>query len=331
MIKAKIEAISSYLPSNEVTNETLENEINQEKTWLIPGLLHKIFGIKTRYKAQADEQASDLAVEAARPIVHKYGTDSIDCLIFASACSDLLEPATSNIVQFKLGLKCPVMDVKNACNSFVSALQLASSLIIAGQYKTVLICTGEKPSDSVKKQFSSDEEFRTSISAFTFGDAGSAVLVSKSFNQSAIIFQKFTTVGNHWNLCMIQGGGSMFPHDNKKNYFTGQTAALRNVVIEKAQTFITDCFREAKINPNEIDHLFTHQVSMEIFQDVISITRIPKEKCHITFDKFGNTAAASIPLAMHEADKCGLIKKGEMLLLIGMAAGISISFQIIRW
>ena len=331
MQRSKIEAIGTYLPEEIVDNKSLENRINAHQDWLYPGVIEKLFGIKTRRFAAVNEQASDLAAKAAFQIVDEYGAENIECLIFASASSDLIEPATSNIIQQKLGLSCPVMDVKNACNSFVTGLQLASALINSGQYKNVLIATGEKPSDSIKTNFASQEEFRRSAASFSFGDAGSAVLVSQSDSESEILFHKFKTVGEHWKLCMIEGGGSMFPHDSSKNYFSGETAALRSVVVEQANIFIRECFVEAELRASDIDHLFTHQVSMEIFRDVTTITDIPKEKCHITFDKYGNTAAASIPLAIKEALEKSVLKKGQLILLIGMAAGISISFQLIRW
>ena len=331
MWRSKIEAVGTYLPEEIVDNENLEQRINAQHDWLSPGVIEKLFGIKTRRFAASHEQSSDLAANAAQPIVDKYGKDSIDCLIFSSASSDLIEPATGNIVQQKLGLSCPIMDVKNACNSFVTGLQLASSLIHAGQYENILIATGEKPSIAIKTAYNNQEEFRKSAASFSFGDAGSAVLVSKSDCESEILFHKFTSVGEHWKLCMIEGGGSMFLHDSNKSYFSGETAALRSVVINQARIFIKECFKEIEIIPSEIDHLFTHQVSMNIFKDVTAITGIPKEKCHITFDKYGNTAAASIPLAIQEALETGQLKKGQLVLLIGMAAGISISFQLIRW
>ncbi len=329
-MKLKIVDFSAYKPSEVISNKELENKINADSTLVPSGMIEKIFGIKQRRFAGENEQVSDLATKAAQPLLEKYDPKSIDLLIFASASSDLIEPATSNIIQHKLGLDCPVMDIKNACNSFVSALQVSSGLISTGQYKNILLVTGEKLSDGIRYSFEDQKQLKNSFAAFSFGDAGSATLLSYSENGSSIPYQKFMSDGKFWELCTVKGGGSLHPHEDK-NYFEGHTAALRNTIIEHAESFIKNCFKEANILPSEIDHLFTHQVSMGIFKDVVEITEIPIEKCHIVFEEFGNTAASSIPLAMEKAKAKNELKRGQLILLIGMAAGISISFQLIRY
>ena len=329
-MKLKIVDLCAYKPSNIVTNEALENKINAEQKLVPNGMIEKIFGIKQRRFAQVNEQVSDLAAQAAKPLLEKHPNTEIDLLIFASASSDLIEPATSNIIQHKLGLSCPVMDIKNACNSFVSALQVSSGLISTGQYKNILLVTGEKLSDGIRYSYRDAEQLKNSFASFSFGDAGSATLLSYSENGSSIVYQKFMSAGNFWELCTVKGGGSMHPHEDV-NYFEGQTAALRNTIIDHANTFIKNCFEEANVKAEDIDHLFTHQVSIGIFKDVVEITEIPIEKCHIVFDEFGNTAASSIPLAIEKAIQNGELKRGQLILLIGMAAGISISFQLIRY
>lgn len=329
-MKLKIVDLFAYKPSNIVTNEALENRINANEKLVPNGMIEKLFGIKQRRFAKDNEQVSDLAAKAAKPLLDKHPETKIDLLIFASASADLIEPATSNIIQHKLGLDCPVMDIKNACNSFVSALQVSSGLISTGQYKNILLVTGEKLSDGIRFKYEDAQQLKNNFASFSFGDAGSATLLSYSENGSSIIFQKFMSAGNFWELCTVRGGGSMHPHQDM-NYFEGRTAALRNTIIDHAQTFIKQCFSEASIKATDIDHLFTHQVSMEIFKDVVEITEIPIEKCHIVFDEFGNTAASSIPLAIEKAMQNKTLKRGQLILLIGMAAGISISFQLIRY
>ncbi len=331
MHQIQIADLAVYKPQRRVSNKELEGKINSKSSWIPSGIIEKVFGIQSRRYAEKQEQASDLAYEAAIKIIDSNKDVNIDLMIFASASADLIEPATSNIVQHKLGISCPVMDIKNACNSFVSALQVASGLIGTGQYENILIATGEKPSDSVRFQYEDEKQLKDSFASLSFGDAGSAVLISKSVGEEKIIYQNFMSEGKFWNLCTIKGGGSMFPHQQSMNYFEGKTAELRYTIIDKARTFIAKCFEEAKLSVDEVDHLFTHQVSIDVFNDVVDITGIPIEKCHIVFKEFGNTAAASIPLAMEKAIAAGQLKRGQLILLIGMAAGISISFQLIRY
>ncbi|AHM59464.1 beta-ketoacyl-acyl-carrier-protein synthase I [Flammeovirgaceae bacterium 311] len=138
-MNVKISHVGSYIPVHKLSSREVEDRINQKELFIAPGSLEKLFGVKTRYFAAPGQQCSDLAAAAARKILEQIDLHAIDCLIYASACGDLIEPATANIVQHKLGLTCPAFDVKNACNSFLNGILLATSLIQSGVYKKVLI------------------------------------------------------------------------------------------------------------------------------------------------------------------------------------------------
>ena len=331
MSRSRIADLSAYHPARIVTNGELETRLNARGQVLPPGSLERLFGLRERRFAAATEQVSDLAVQAARPIVDRCGAERIGFLIFAAACSDLIEPATANIVQHKLGLRCPVMDVKNACNSFTSGLMTASSLIAAGICDTVLVVNGEKLSDAVRLEVDSEEQLRRHLAAYTLGDAGAAALVTASNDSRGFHFQRFMTRGEHWQLCTIPGGGSMFPHDADKNYFEGQTDALKEVLALAAGEFFHTCLHEAGWQPGQIQHLFTHQVSAGTFRLIARLAQVDPACCEQVFPTFGNTAAASIPLAMHQRYGRGEIKKGDRLALLGLAAGVSVSVQLLVW
>lgn len=330
-MKPYISEIEVFLPPRKVSSSEIEALVNRKGKFVPEGSVERMFGVKERRFADAEMQVSDLAANAARKIVDKRGADSIDCLIFASACSDLIEPATANIVQHKLGLSCPAFDVKNACNSFVTALQIAQAFVVAGTYKCILIATGEKLSNSIKLEISDEEDLKDRLAALSFGDAGSAVLIEASKNESGIIFQRFKTAGKHWPLCTIQGGGSMFPFEMDKNFFKGRTSELSEVMFEEGAAFVAGCFIDAGWNMNNTDHIFTHQVSQRTFEQVATFFKIPEEKFHKVIGEYGNTASASIPLALHKAAQEGKLKKGDTLAIIGLAAGISISVQLMVW
>ncbi len=134
MNKAAIKDIAIYLPPAIVSNEEIEGKIRLDGKMMEAGFLGKLLGCHTRHFAADNTQVSDLATEAGKKIIGIHKETAIDLLIFAAASSDLTEPATANIIQHKLGLTCPVMDIKNACNSFVSAIHVASAYIEAGIY-----------------------------------------------------------------------------------------------------------------------------------------------------------------------------------------------------
>ena len=277
------------------------------------------------------EAQSDLAAAAARPIVEKVGASSVEFLIFAAACADLIEPATCNIVQDKLGLRCPSMDVKNACNSFTSGLMTACSFIQSGFYQNVLVVNGEKLSDAIRFEFDDESQLMRHLAGFSLGDAGAAILVCPSNDASGLHFQKAMTVGKHWELCTIKGGGSMYPHDASKNYFEGETAVLKQVLADTARPFLHDCLAEAGWQVRDLQHLFTHQVSVGVTRDIAQLAGLNPSIIEMVFPKYGNTAAASIPLAMHQRLSRGEIHKGDRIAWLGLAAGVCVSVQLMIW
>lgn len=331
MIRSKIVAIDSYLPERIVDNEELEKEVNSNNKILPENVLERMFGIKERRFAAKEEQVSDLAVKAADKILDEKNKQEIDFLIFAAACADLIEPATGNIVQTKLGLKCPCMDIKNACNSVVSALQTADAFIRAGIYKNILIVNGEKPSDAIRMDIEDLDHLKRALSSFTLGDAGTALIVSKSDDESGIYFQKFMTEGSEWEMCTIKGGGSMHFNDSSKFYFEGKTAELKDAMILHSKTFFNNALKENGWDLASFDHIFTHQISANSFKLLADNTNLDESKFRKIFKKYGNTVSASIPLSIADAMHSGSLNKGDKILVIGLAAGLSASVQTMIW
>ena len=331
IISSKITHIGSYAPEKKVSNQYLEDLINSKINLMRPGLIYEKFGLKERRFARADEQASDLAVAAALKILTPDNLETIDCLIFAAGSSDMIEPATASIVQGKLNLNCPAFDVKNACNSFVCGLQTANALIVSNTYKKILVVTGEKLSAIIKLEYEDHIEFLKRFASLSMGDAGAAAIVEASTDESGMKAQRFQTNGKYWDLCTVPGGGSMHPHDGSKVYFEGRTAEMRNIFLEKKGNLILETLHDANWTKDEIDFVFMHHVSASTFQDVADDLNIALPKIYSVFENFGNMASASIPFAMSDALDKGLLKKGDKVMLLGLASGISISVQLLIW
>ncbi len=326
-----ITAIAGYAPARIVSNNEIEYRVNNQHHYLPEGSIERLFGVKERRFAEEEEQVSDLAVSAATKILANSDLASIDCLIFAAASSDLIEPATANIVQSKLGLNCMSFDVKNACNSFVTALHVANAFIVSNQYKKILIVTGEKLNHAIKYDLDNKEELAKRLAAYSLGDAGAAALVEPTRDGCGLFTQKFLSFGAYWNLCTIPGGGSMHPHDSSKNYFEGKTTELRNVFLEKKGMIAQECLAEAGWELEDIDHFFMHHVSKNTFEVVAASLNISSERFYNVIENHGNIAAASIPFAMSVAEEKGVLKKGDKIMIIGLASGISISIQLLIW
>ena len=330
-MRSKITEISHYAPDRVVSNELLATMISDEKLKVQPEILKEKFGMDERRYAGDDEQASDLAVAAALKILTPKNKETIDCIIFGSGSSDMIEPATSSIIQSKLKLFCPAFDIKNACNSFVCGLQTANALILSNTYKKILLLSGEKLSAIIKFSYSDNVEFMKRFASLSMGDAGAAAIVEKSTDESGMYAQRFQTNGEFWELCMVPGGGSLHPHDGSKVYFEGRTSEMKRVFFEKKGDLINKTLADAGWSTNDIDMVFMHHVSAQTFVDVARDLGIPKEKFYSVFEKYGNMAASSIPFAMSNACNEGKLKKGDKIMLLGLASGISISVQLLIW
>ena len=165
-----------------------------------PGIVERRTGVRTRRVAADGVNCSDLAAAAARKVLEQTGTHAreVDLLIFASPSQHLIEPATANIVQEKVGTACPVFDLKNACNSFLNALQVADSLIQAGAHRNVLIAVGEMPSRVINWSVDGRRSLKRSFVGYTVGDAGAAALVAPASGERGIAHCAFQTVSKHW-------------------------------------------------------------------------------------------------------------------------------------
>lgn len=330
-MKVAIKAVAAHLPENIIYNHQVEERINYNSSVIKRNnILEKLFGSKTRRFAADEIQVSDLACEAAKKILQKHTDTPIDLLIFAAASSDLIEPATANIVQYKLGLTCPVMDVKNACNSFVSAIHVASAFIEAGIYNNVLIACGEKLSEVINYNPRNEEDLNKCISGFSLGDAGAAMLLGRS-DKSRIVYQHFNSFGEYWDMCTVKGGGSLAYRNFDKYYFECDSKELKNIFQKKTRKVILAALEKVGWSIEEIDCVIPHQISASTISIVSKGLSLPEEKFINIFSKYGNVAAATIPIALHEAIAEGRLNRGDKLMLLGMAAGVSLSVQLIEW
>jgi 3-oxoacyl-[acyl-carrier-protein] synthase-3 len=197
-------------------------------------------------------------------------------------------------------------------------------------YQNVLIVNGEKLSEVINFAPRNDEHLARCLAGYGLGDAGAAMLMTNG-EGSKMVYQKFCSWGEYWNLCTVEGGGSMAFRDADKYYFESDSRLLRDVFISKIPDFVTQCFQEAGWTLDDIDCLITHQVSNTTITQIADGLGIPLQKCINTFSLYGNTAAATIPIAMREAVATGRLKKGDKLFVLGLAAGISLSVQLIEW
>lgn len=332
--RARVLGVSSYLPPRVRTSAEVEAMVSAASPAcrVRRGIVEAISGIRQRRVIDEGVQASDLAAEAARSAFARTGIAprDIDQLIFASASQDLIEPATANIVQEKLGTRAPVFDIKNACNSFLNGLEMAEALVLSGSRRCVLVASGETCSQAIAWHAADQDEFKMNFPGFTLGDAGAAAIVVPSTDGRGIFHRSFMSLSDHWPLATLLGGGSMHPHSAEHSYIRGDGSLLREACIREGPAILHRAMREANVDFADFRRLFVHQVSMPYLRDFAEHARAPLDKIELTLPCFGNMASASLPVAFAQAEERGAVGPGDRVLWVGMASGISIGVMMME-
>jgi 3-oxoacyl-[acyl-carrier-protein] synthase-3 len=318
-IYSKIIGTGSYLPSQRVTNDDLAAQlavkgIETSDEWIVTRS-----GISARHYAATGQNASDLAVEAAKKALEMAGKrpDEIDLVIVASSTPDFHGsfPSTACIVQNKLGMAngSAAFDVQAVCSGFVYAVSVADAFIKAGAHKTVMVIGAEV--------FSRILNFEDRTTCVLFGDGAGAVVLQAS-EEPGILATKLHADGSHAGILSVPGNlaggavaGSGFLYMDGPAVFKLAVSVLEQVAIEALDA--------AKMNPSDIDWLIPHQANIRIMKSTAKKLRLPEEKMVVTVDQHGNTSAASIPLALDLAVRDGRVKPGDNVLMEGVGGGFT--------
>jgi 3-oxoacyl-(acyl-carrier-protein) synthase III len=330
-----ISAISTWFPEKILTSREVEEKVSTDSNQIIPkGIIKRTTGVETRHCSGDDEYNSTLAINACNKLFTENNIDplSIDLLIFAATGQDLIEPATSHIIQREIGTQCPVMDVTNACNSFINSLEIAHALISSGRYNSVLIATGEVPTKATRFLIDSCKDMKNTFLGYLLGDAGTSVLVEQNPKILEINNFSFFSDSSDWDVAMFRGGGSRFLNDKEAYFFEGDGKKLVRLFFKHTKRLFNQFLFENNISVNDIDHFYVHQVTGPYFEKMCKELKIPLGKVQRTIEKYGNVAAASLPLGMnlrHNSETPTL--SGQKAILIGLAGGMSVGFALMSY
>jgi 3-oxoacyl-[acyl-carrier-protein] synthase-3 len=298
------------------------------------GYVPRLTGVETVYRRTEDQNTSDFAAMAGRKALEKANLEigDIDLLIFASASQDLIEPATSHIVSALLGANgVPVMDVKNACNSFLNAMQVANALIKIGQYKTVLIVSGEVPSMAIRWSCKDKDQFLRSFAGFTMSDTGAAAVLSASEDDSdGIIAIEFRSDSNRWDVGTLGMGGSRSPRDIESTYFDMDGRKLADAFMSLGPGILTETLAANGYSWDDFKVIGMHQVAAPYIDDICRVLTVPSEKVIKTIADYGNLTSATMAMQIELAMENGSLSKGDLFAYIGLAGGISTGLGIFR-
>jgi 3-oxoacyl-[acyl-carrier-protein] synthase-3 len=319
--------MGAYAPKIVVTNEDLSQIVDTSDEWI-----RTRTGIGERHLADESETVSFMASEAAKEALENSGLsiEEIDLLIVATMTPDMLFPSTACLVQSKLGLKkVASFDIEAACSGFLYALEVGSSMLKAGAYKNALIIGSEKISGIV------DWQDRTTC--VLFGDGAGAAVLSKSEEPDiGVLGALLRADGDAAHLLHMPGGGSNIPAsseslDDRQHFLKMNGKEIFKVAVRYMEQATLDLLESKGLTIEEIDCVIPHQANMRIIDSLGERLGVPKEKFVNNLVRYGNTSAASIPIALTEAVKLGKLKKGDHLLLIAFGAGLTWGASLIKW
>lgn len=332
--RVRLAAVAAALPAAVRSSDEVEARIAAGGGGFRPrrGSVAHMSGIRSRRVADDGVQCSDLAVEAARSALAQAGmhVHDVDLLVFAAAGQDLIEPATANIVQHKLGTTGQAFDVKNACNSFLTGLQLAESMILSGACETALVTSGEVCSRVIDWRVGSFQQYRLGFPSYTMGDAGAAAVLCRSPDDRGIFYRKFVTVASHWQLATIGAGGSMNPRGAEHTYLAVDGPRLKQAFIDLAPHVLPAMMKEAGMQFTDFARILVHQATVPYLDEMLAATGIPADRVECTVDELGNMASASLPVAYARAAARGAIAPGDRVLWLGLASGISVGVMMMN-
>ena len=338
-IKSSIVSVASYIPERIVHTVDVEKSLQFEENLGLPyGILQKITGCGMHREVDHTVNASDLAAAAGEKAIARaeLSTRDIDLLIFCACSQDITEPATANITQEKIdAINAQVMDVKNACNAFINGIDIADSMIQSGKIETALICSGEILSRYVDFNIKTRKDLELRAAGLTLGDGGGAVVIKKStVSERGIRGSRFTSDGSHWRLATVTAGGTMYPRDPidpDLTYFHSDSEKIIELARERVPIVIRSLLNDVGWAPDDVELVIPHQVTVKIVKEISQAVGIEFAKNVITLDRYGNTAAASIPIALNEAFEAKRLSAGMKILLVGGAAGFSAGAIALVW
>ncbi len=317
----------SYVPENVVTNCDLEERVDTSDEWI-----RTRSGICERRFCSDDKSASDLAVPAGRAALEDAGIspDAIDLVIVPTATPDMAFPSTACALQDRLGISsAAAFDISAACSGFIYGLSLAHSQIKAGVVENVLVVASELYSRVL------NWEDRTTC--VLFGDGAAGVVVSNQPDSPTNGFDSLyiKADGENRNILTLPAGGSAVPLtpesvEKNEHMLAMDGRAVYRIAVRKMKSSALRALNRADMGPDEIDWVICHQANTRIIESVRKRLDMPKEKMIINLDKYGNTSAASIGIALDEARREGKIRAGDKVMMVAFGGGLTWGAAIVN-
>ncbi|HTS89649.1 MAG TPA: beta-ketoacyl-ACP synthase III [Gemmatimonadales bacterium] len=324
---AHIAGLGAFVPAQVVTNRDFEARLETSDQWIVERT-----GIRERRFAGPDETVATMAQHASMTALQRAGIAAadLDAVIVATATPDHPLPSTACYLQAELGAeRAAAFDIAAACSGFIYGLTIGEGLIASGQVRNALIIGGEKLTCIT------DQEDRST--AILFGDGvGAAVLAAGSPGGRGLLSSFIKSDGRLAELLYIPSGGAADPISERilqeRSHYMKMAGreVFKHAVLTMAEA-CDEAIRRAGIRSDQVDLLVPHQANIRIIDATAKHAGIPPEKVVVTVDRYGNTSAASIPMALAEAEASGRLRPGMVVLLVAFGAGFTWGSAVLRW
>ncbi|MDH7499652.1 MAG: beta-ketoacyl-ACP synthase III [candidate division NC10 bacterium] len=326
MYQTRIVATGSYVPEKVLTNFDLERMVDTSDEWI-----RSRTGIAERHVSSESEATSDLATAAGQEALKRAGVkpEEIDLILVATITPDMFFPSTACFVQDKMGAKNAVaFDILAACSGFIYGLSVANSYIRTGAFKQILLIGAET--------LTKITDWKDRNTCVLFGDGAGAVVLRGEEGEAGLLSTHLYSDGSLWGLLNLPGGGSRNPTTIESvvqglHFIKMNGNETFKVAVRSLEQACRDALAHNSLDIAQVDLFIPHQANYRIIQAVASRLELPLQKVYLNVERYGNTSAASIPLALDEAVGKGRIKSKDLILLSSFGGGMTWASAVIRW
>lgn len=326
MLRSRIIGTGSYQPARVLTNFDLEKMIDTTDEWITERT-----GIKERRIADRKEAASDLACEASKRALNAAGLEpaDLDLIVVGTVTGDMVFPSTACVLQDMLGAgNIAAFDVNAACSGFIFALATADAFLRTGTYKRALVVGTE-----VLSRITDWEDRSTCV---LFGDGAGAVVLEAKRGERGVLSTHLFSDGSLKDILYVPAGGSRLPASEntikkRKHFMRMKGNETFKVAVKALESLVVETLKANNIKPSELSLLIPHQANLRIIQATAKRLGFSMDKVVVNLDRYGNTSAASVPMALDEAVRTGRIRQGDYVLLEAFGGGLTWASALIKW
>jgi 3-oxoacyl-[acyl-carrier-protein] synthase-3 len=327
LVRAKISALGTYVPPRVLSNDDLEKMVETSNDWILERT-----GIRERHLVDKGVATSDLAAEAGRKALAERGiaATDLDAILVATVTPDMFFPSTACLVQHKLGAHGAWgFDLSAACSAFLYALQTGAQYISTGMHKKVMVIGSDVMSSII--------DYTDRATCVIFGDGAGAVILEPTEDDGVGLIDYVHEVdGSGANSLYMPGGGSLNPStretiEKKMHYVHQDGQAVFKFAVRKQTELCEKLLKRNGLQGKDIDAFIPHQANRRIIMATADRLGLRPESIIINIDRFGNTTAGTIPLAMGTAIEEGKLKKGSLVMLASVGAGFTVGATLLRW